>query len=169
MARDLVARVGAGLLRTRSIVRAPVWIYRARLGFLFGSRLLMLEHTGRKTGAPRYVVLEVVDTPAPNVRIVASGFGEKAQWLRNVRANPRVRLFISGHRPVLAVARELDEAERHVALLAYAKRHPRAWERLRPVLESTLGTPLDTSGTALPMVALTSRGTIHGKRGVPSP
>jgi hypothetical protein len=46
-------------------VRAPVWLYRARLGFVFGSRLLMLEHTGRKTGIRRYVVLETVDHPGP--------------------------------------------------------------------------------------------------------
>ena len=36
----------ARLLRTRWIVRAAVWPYWARLGLLFGSRLLMPEHTG---------------------------------------------------------------------------------------------------------------------------
>src|SRR5579862_6380067 len=56
-----LAAGAALLLRTRWIVRAPVWLYRARLGFVFGSRLLMLEHTGRKTGTRRYVVLEAVD------------------------------------------------------------------------------------------------------------
>jgi hypothetical protein len=39
-----VAAWAARLLRVRWIVRAPVWLYRARLGFVFGSRLLMLEH-----------------------------------------------------------------------------------------------------------------------------
>ena len=54
LARSLAARAAA-LLRVRRFVRAPIAIYRARLGFIFGSRLLMLEHTGRKTGARRYV------------------------------------------------------------------------------------------------------------------
>lgn len=48
----------------RWFVRAPIWLFRARLGFLLGSRLLMLEHLGRKSGGRRHVVLEVV-TRAP--------------------------------------------------------------------------------------------------------
>jgi hypothetical protein len=43
----------ARLLRVRWLVRAPVWAYRARLGALFGSRLVMLEHTGRTSGRRR--------------------------------------------------------------------------------------------------------------------
>jgi len=68
----------ARLLQTRWIVRAPVWLYRARLGFLLGSRLLMLEHTGRKTGTRRYAVLEIVYCPQPGTYVVASGFGTPA-------------------------------------------------------------------------------------------
>ena len=64
--------LAARLLRTRWLVRAPVWLYRARLGSMFGSRLLMLEHTGRKTGIRRYVVLEAVDHPDPRTYIVAA-------------------------------------------------------------------------------------------------
>lgn len=61
----------AGLLRVRWLVRAPIGLYRAHLGFLFGSRLLMLEHTGRKSGTRRYVVLEVVGHPRPGTYVVA--------------------------------------------------------------------------------------------------
>jgi hypothetical protein len=55
----------------------PVVRYRARLGFLFGSRLIMLEHTGRKTGARRPVILEIVGHPPPATYIVAAGFGQR--------------------------------------------------------------------------------------------
>ena len=37
-----IADAAAGLLRTRWLVRGPVWLYRARLGALLGSRFLML-------------------------------------------------------------------------------------------------------------------------------
>jgi F420H(2)-dependent quinone reductase len=84
-----LAAWGARLMRVRWVVRAPVWLYRARLGFVFGSRLLMLEHTGRETGIRRYVVLEAVDHPHAGTYIVAAGFGDRAQWLRNVRADAR--------------------------------------------------------------------------------
>jgi len=46
--------VGARLLRTRAFVRAPIGLFRAGLGWLFGSRILMLEHRGRRSGSRRY-------------------------------------------------------------------------------------------------------------------
>jgi deazaflavin-dependent oxidoreductase (nitroreductase family) len=144
----------ARVLRTRWIVRAPIWLYRARLGFVFGSRLLMLEHTGRKTGIRRYVVLEAVDHPDAGTYIVAAGFGDRAQWLRNVRANPRVRVYIAARRPTPATARSLSPEETAAALTAYARRHPRAWATLRPVFEATLGARIDDHGTTLPLIAL---------------
>jgi deazaflavin-dependent oxidoreductase (nitroreductase family) len=146
--------LAARLLRTRWIVRAPVWLYRARLGFLFGSRLLMLEHAGRKSGIRRYVVLEAVDHPDPVTYVVAAGFGDRAQWLRNVRAIPQVRVYVGSRRPAPATARPLTSEEAAAALTAYARRHPRAWAVLRPVFENTLGARIDSDGTSLPMVAL---------------
>ena len=44
----------------RLVFRAPLHAYHARLGWLFGQRLLLLHHTGRVTGKPREVILEVV-------------------------------------------------------------------------------------------------------------
>ena len=148
------AALAAGLLRVRWIVRAPVWLYRARLGLLCGSRLLMLEHTGRKTGIRRYVVLEAVDRPDPDTYIVAAGFGDRAQWVRNVRASPRVRVYAGSRRPAQATARPLTKEEKAAALTAYARAHPRAWAALRPVFENTLGARIDSEGTSLPMIAL---------------
>ena len=74
----VAAAWAARLLRARWIVRAPVWLCRAQLGFAFGSRLLILEHTGRKTGIRRYVVLEAAGHPDPGTYRVAAGFGDRA-------------------------------------------------------------------------------------------
>jgi deazaflavin-dependent oxidoreductase (nitroreductase family) len=141
-------------LRLRWIVRAPVWLCRARLGFVFGTRLLMLEHTGRKPGIRRYAVLEVVDHPDPGTYVVAAGFGDRAQWLRNVRASPRVRVCTGSRRLVLAMARPLTSEETATALAAYASGHPGSWAVLKPVFEATLGARIDSDGTSLPMIAL---------------
>jgi deazaflavin-dependent oxidoreductase (nitroreductase family) len=151
---SLFARTGGRLLRSRRLMRAPVWIYQARAGALFGSRVLMLEHIGRKSGAPRYAVLEVVDHPTPDAYVVASGFGRKAQWFRNIQANPRVRVYVGSHPPRRATARVLDQEQADRTLAAYRSRHPRAWERLRPVLEETLGEPITDTDTPLPLVEL---------------
>ena len=151
---NLFVRAGAQALRSRRLMRAPIWIYRARAGALFGSRILMLEHIGRKSGARRYVVLEVVDHTSPDTYVVASGFGRKAQWFRNVRANPRVRVYVGSHAPRRATARVLDQHEADRVLAAYRTRHPKAWQQLRPVLQETLGAAITDTGTPLPMVEL---------------
>ncbi|GAA4535384.1 hypothetical protein GCM10023161_08810 [Mycobacterium paraffinicum] len=147
-------RLGAHVLRSRRLMRAPIWIYKARAGALFGSRLLMLEHVGRKSGAARYVVLEVVGHSSPDTYVVASGFGRKAQWFRNIQANPRVRVYAGSHAPRRATARILDQQEADRALAAYVSRHRQAWEQMRPVLEETLGVPITETGTPLPLVEL---------------
>ena len=152
-----LAGTAAMLLRRRWIVRAPIGLYRARLGFLFGSRLLMLEHTGRKSGRRRHVVLEIVDCPQPGTFVVASGFGTHSQWFRNVRADPRVRVWTRSRPPAPATARLLTGGETASALAAYAVRHPRTWSALKPVFEQTLGVPINTSEEGLPLVALSAR------------
>lgn len=147
-------RIGAGFLRIRWFVRAPIWLYRTRLGFIFGHRLLMLEHVGRSTGLRRFVVLEVVDHPAVPRYIVVSGFGARAQWFRNVEANPHVRVYLGSRAPLPATAQRLDLPEVAAALSRYSRAHPRAWSKLRPVLEETLQISIDEHGTELPMIAL---------------
>ncbi len=144
----------AALLRFRWLVRAPIWLYRARLGVVLGSRLLMLEHVGRVTGRRRYVVLEVVDHPGPDTYVVVSGFGERAQWFRNVQADPRVRVYRGSRRPAPAVARRLDADAAAAVLARYAAAHPRSWARLRPVLEQTLGRRIGEHGTEPPVIVI---------------
>lgn len=158
MSRDhsspLPAKIAARLLRSRRLMRAPIWIYKARAGVLFGSRILLLEHIGRKSGVPRYAVLEVVDHSLPDSYVVASGFGRKAQWFRNIEANPRVRVYAGSHAPRPATARVLDRQEADRIMAAYRTHHPRAWERMRPVLEETLGVAITDTNTPLPLVEL---------------
>ncbi|HEY1840659.1 MAG TPA: nitroreductase family deazaflavin-dependent oxidoreductase [Mycobacterium sp.] len=152
--RTRVAGIGARILRTRPLMRAPIWLYQAGAGAMLGSRLLMLEHVGRKSGARRYVVLEVLGHPTPDRYLVASGFGEKAQWYRNIKANPRVRVYAGSRSPAPATARILTQQEADRCLGDYVRRHPRAWNRFRPVLERTLGSPIAETDTSLPIVEL---------------
>lgn len=149
-----IATGGARILRSRRLMRAPIWIYKARAGALFGSRMLMLEHIGRKSGARRYVVLEVLDHPTPDTYVIASGFGKRAQWFRNIQANPRVRVYAKAHAPAPASARILDQQEADRALAAYISRHPHAWANFKQVLKETLGNEITDTNTALPIVEL---------------
>ena len=123
---SLFANTGGRLLRSRRLMRAPIWIYKARVGALFGSRILMVEHVGRKSSARRYAVLEIVDHSAPDTYVVASGFGRKAQWFSNIQVNPRVRVYAGSHAPRRATARVLDGQQADRTLAAYRSRDPRA-------------------------------------------
>ena len=89
----------------RLVFRAPLHAYHARLGWLFGRRLLLLHHTGRVTGKPREVILEVVEHDARDGSyVVASGWGPTAAWYRNVMRTPQVRIQVGSKTiPVTAV------------------------------------------------------------------
>ena len=66
---------------------APRWFYGHRLGWLMGRRFLVLSHVGRTSGIERQTVLEVAyDHPKTQEVIVASAFGAKADWYRNIQA-----------------------------------------------------------------------------------
>jgi deazaflavin-dependent oxidoreductase (nitroreductase family) len=126
--------VAMRILRNRTLMRAPIHLYHVGLGFLFGSRMLLLEHTGRVSGARREVVLEVASRPGPDRYVVVSGFGERAQWYRNLRVNPAVRVSVGRRRSVSATA-ALLRPERAAAVFAeYARRRPQLWARMVPLL-----------------------------------
>lgn len=114
----------------------------------------MVEHRGRVSGHRRYVVLEVIDHPTTDSYVVVSGFGDRAQWFRNVAAEPRVRVYLYSRKPVAAIAKRLDAATAAAALTRYAESHPRAWAKLRPILEQTLSARIGEHGTELPMIAI---------------
>ena len=147
-----VGRLGAALLGTRWLVRLPILVYRARMGWLFGQRFLLLEHVGRTTGRRRLVVLEVIARLNGQRFVVMSGRGAHAQWLRNVRTDPHVRIDIGGCRGVPAVARELDPAESVVTLDRYARDHPRTWPIVRELLARTCGVDAGTKQETPPVV-----------------
>jgi deazaflavin-dependent oxidoreductase (nitroreductase family) len=137
-------------LRTRAFVRAPITLYRHGLGQVFGGRVLMLEHRGRRSGQARYVCLEVVDRPRPDRIVIVSGFGERAEWYRNLRADPACFVSVGRLRRVPARARFMTPAEAAAALDRYQRAHPQAWERLRQAIEKAVGHPVGQ----LPMVEL---------------
>lgn len=143
--------IGARLLRTRWIVRAPIGLFRVGLGWLFVGRILLLEHRGRVSGARRFVCLEVVERPARDRIVIVSGFGVGAQWYRNLQAHPECVVSVSAIRRASAVARFLADDEAEQVIARYQVAHPGAWDALRTTIERAVGHPVQR----LPMVELT--------------
>lgn len=138
----VIDRLAAKLLETPWLVRLPIGMYRAGFGWVFGERLVMIEHLGRKSHEPRYVVVEVVERER-NVIRVASGFGTKAQWYRNLRANGVAYLSTGRARRVPAAVRMLDADESARVLQSYATEHPEAWAHLSGAMDYAAGGQAD--------------------------
>ena len=107
----------------RWLLGLPVCLYGVGLGWLLGGRFLLLEHTGRKTGATRRTVVEAVDRDRDSgTYYVVAGWGERSQWLRNVEAEPRIRVTV-GRRTLAAIAERLSVDEGERVLAEYARQH----------------------------------------------
>jgi deazaflavin-dependent oxidoreductase (nitroreductase family) len=109
----------------RAFFRAPIWVYRAHCGWLFGHRLLYLETLGRKSGQLRRTVLEVVkrDRETGSYYVVA-GFGAKSDWFQNAIAHPPVTVIVSRTR-FTPQCHVLTENERFDLLSDYQREHPK--------------------------------------------
>jgi len=138
MSETRLDRAIAALLRTQWLVRAPIALYRAGFGWIFGTRLVMIEHLGRVSHEPRFVVVEVAERGRNRI-VVASGFGTTAQWYRNLEANGVAYLSTGRARRVRAQVRLLDRDESAAALKRYSAQHPAAWKRLKGAMDAAAG------------------------------
>jgi len=146
----------------RRLLRAPIWLFRFRLGWLMGGRFIMLTHLGRKSGLPRQTVLEVVrHDKAGNAYYVASGWGAKADWYQNLSKTPRLLLDDGRHRyEAIAEKPPVDVAADILA--GYARRSPAAFKNLGRIMlgsePATDAQGLRRMAELLPMMVLKPRG-----------
>jgi deazaflavin-dependent oxidoreductase (nitroreductase family) len=105
------------------IKRPPQIAYRLGLGRLIGRLVLLLTTTGRKSGLPRVTPLqyERVD----GLIYVMSARGTKADWFRNILADPRVEVRIKNRR-WRGIAEPITDPVRIADMLELRRaRHPR--------------------------------------------
>ncbi|MGC0273764.1 nitroreductase family deazaflavin-dependent oxidoreductase [Pseudactinotalea sp. Z1739] len=151
----------------RRLARAPIGVFRLGLGGVFAGRLLMLDHRGRRSGRIRSVVLETVAREG-RAHVVVSGYGWSAQWLRNIAADPRVRLWSGWGSGRRARAEILSPAQGLAVLEDYRRAHPRAARLLSRALN--LGPlmpdqPLPAGAAArLPVVRITPLQRMRSRR-----
>ncbi len=106
------------------LFRAPIYLYRMKLGFLLGRRFILLKHWGRKSATLKEAVIEVIHRNEAEGKIYsASGFGEKSQWFKNIQANNQVWLT-TGNTEFQARARILSSEDAEVILQQYVRQHP---------------------------------------------
>ncbi len=141
----------------RALFRAPIWLYRLRMGPLLGRRFVLINHVGRNSGRVRQAVVEVVAIDNANGAItVASGFGDRSDWYLNVLAHPAITVQL-GSRRLSMIAHRLSPDEAADTMAHYAGRHPLAGRELCRFMGMRVdGTPADFSaaGRRIPMLRL---------------
>lgn len=104
--------------------RFPVLIYRLGLGPLMGGQLL-LTTVGRRTGRPRRAGVDVMrHDPDTDTYYVMSGWGTRADWYRNLQADPALTVQV-GRRTFPARATPLPEPEAADLTVDFVRRHRR--------------------------------------------
>jgi deazaflavin-dependent oxidoreductase (nitroreductase family) len=111
--------------------KAPVWLYQAHLGFLFGGRLIAIVHRGRKSGK-RYVSgLEILERQGGEL-LVFSAWGVKADWYRNIEANGVDELWDGRKRFTEVPFRIVTSDEAYQVLAAYEQAHRKRAQTFLP-------------------------------------
>ena len=105
----------------RFFFRVPVWMFRLGFGG-FMSWWIMLTTVGRKSGLPHRTVVDIVQRDGNKTYVVAA-YGRRADWVRNLQANPSLEGQIGWDR-FDAKATFLSEAERDAFLFDLYHQRP---------------------------------------------
>jgi deazaflavin-dependent oxidoreductase (nitroreductase family) len=90
---------------------------------LFGQQWLALTTRGRRTGRPHTVLLDVVGhDPASDRFYVQPGWGDRCDWVLNVRADPHVTVQVN-RRSFRGRVVDVSGLEGAKVLHAFAARH----------------------------------------------
>ncbi len=104
----------------RLAFKFPLLFWRLGLGPLTGKLFLLLTTRGRISGQPRPTMVEYYRSNGKKYAIAA--FGEKAQWYRNLVADPHVTIQ-TNEGTEAATAVRVDDDHELVEVLAVFERH----------------------------------------------
>ncbi len=107
-------------LRIKNVQRIHRRLYDSGKGWLVGWLILLLRHTGRKSGKEYATPMQYEKIGADYY--VGSARGSQADWFRNVQANPHVTVSV-GRRKFKALAEPVTDPARVADFLAYRLKH----------------------------------------------
>jgi deazaflavin-dependent oxidoreductase (nitroreductase family) len=140
--------------------RLPILLYKVGLGWVLGSRFLLLRHRGRKSGKERTAVLEIIHSSSEiGCYYVVSGFGTRSDWYQNILQDNHVEIQV-GSKRFPAQADQLDPAEGAEVLTTYAQKHPGSLQALSKLMGYEFEfTPqgIQDFGRQIPVIQFTSR------------
>ena len=109
---------------SRLFFRFPIVLYKAGFGWLFGDRLLLLNHIGRKSGKQRQVILEVAHhDKSTNTFIVNPAYGKSSDWYQNIKKNPDTSIMV-GRNTINVHAEDIPSKEGGNIMVDFFRKHP---------------------------------------------
>jgi deazaflavin-dependent oxidoreductase (nitroreductase family) len=106
----------------KNVQRIHQRLYDSGKGWIVGWLILLLRHTGRKSGKQYATPLQY--EKINGTYYVGAARGVNADWFRNILANPQVTVSV-GRKTFPALAEPVSDPERVADFLAYRlKRHP---------------------------------------------
>ena len=100
----------------------PIYLYKAGLGGLIGSKLLLLTTVGRKSGRYRTTPLGYI-TGEEGVFYITAGWKGSSNWYKNVKTNPEVQVQV-GSIKFHCHAEELKIEDQVQVLANFSKHYP---------------------------------------------
>lgn len=116
------------------VFRLPLALYQRGWGGLLDGTFLLLVHAGRRTGNLHQMVAMVLrhDTETGEA-VICSAWGQDADWVRNIRAHPAVRVQI-GRDSFIPKQRFLSEDESVAVVAGFQRQHPGRLRLLSAIL-----------------------------------
>ncbi len=102
--------------------KSPVQLWRLGLEPIIGRMMLLITHTGRKSGLPRRTMAEYYRLDGR--KYVVAAFGHRAQWCQNMLADPRVTIQTSDGVERARAVRVFDDDELRAVVNLFLRRDP---------------------------------------------
>ena len=125
----------------KAMFKAPLYLWRMGLGVLLPRQILVLATTGRKSGLPRHTMVEYSKI---NGQIyIASGWGKRPQWVKNIEADPVVTVESVNEGVLTGTAHRVTDEDEFRRMWEPMQRSP-IWETwleswdIEPILEDYL-------------------------------
>jgi deazaflavin-dependent oxidoreductase (nitroreductase family) len=109
--------------------KVPLFLHRIGLVWWIekftGAQWMLVTTTGRKSGKPRQVMVDVVDYDSQtDTYYIEAAYGRRADWVRNIEANPDFRARV-GKRKFAARAEFLPPEMAEEKLILLVRRVPK--------------------------------------------
>ena len=133
----------------KKLYKTPILLYRLGLGKLFGSYILILSTTGRKTNKTHHTPVEYFLHEGKYY--IISGFGVQPDWYKNIMENPQVTIQ-NGYERICATARAPKTDEEWEAVHLYLTRSPVGRVLMADYLEEIQSSDMMTEIKKLPVL-----------------